>query len=394
MAGPCRRCAAWSRRSRCCRPRCSPSPGRSRIGMQAPLPMCSVSRSLPGTRRSRASRSRWPTGPSTCRCRTCRPCGPPRPGGRPGSTGWPRASGHAPSGVPPSGRTGRPGSPPAPPRSGGPGEAACCWRLTPATCRVSTPRSRRCSGPGSHVVLTADLGPAARYRSFLAVSRGQVDIVVGTRAAAFAPVHRLGLVALWDDGDDLYAEPRAPYPHCREVLVMRAYLEQAAMLVGGYSRTVEAQLLLESGWANELSEPREAVRAAVPAGARHGGDRRRPRAGSGCAVGPDAGAGVHGRARRTAAGTGADPYAALRLPARPGLRPLSTAGSLRALRRAAQPADGRCRAAVPAVRRGGGVLVVPALRRSRGPRTGGRVAAYGRGVGSWLSADLGDRVRR
>ncbi|MEJ7629104.1 MAG: primosomal protein N' [Nocardioidaceae bacterium] len=119
-------------------------------------------------------------------------------------------------------------------------------------------------GPGSHVVLTADLGPAARYRAFLSVSRGHVDIVVGTRAAAFAPVHPLGLVALWDDGDDLYAEPRAPYPHAREVLAMRAYHEQSAMLVAGYSRTVEAQALLESGWAGELAASREVVRAAAP----------------------------------------------------------------------------------------------------------------------------------
>lgn len=119
-------------------------------------------------------------------------------------------------------------------------------------------------GRGSHVILTADLGPAARYRAFLAVSRGHVDIVVGTRAAAFAPLQRLGLVALWDDGDDLYAEPRAPYPHAREVLAMRAYHEQAAMLVAGYSRTVEAQALLESGWAVELTASREVVRAAAP----------------------------------------------------------------------------------------------------------------------------------
>jgi primosomal protein N' (replication factor Y) (superfamily II helicase) len=122
----------------------------------------------------------------------------------------------------------------------------------------------RVLGPGSHVVLTADLGPAARYRAFLAISRGRADIVVGTRAAAFAPVRRLGLVALWDDGDDLYAEQRAPYPHAREVLLIRAYHEQAAMLIGGYSRTVEAQALIESGWANELSADREMVRAAAP----------------------------------------------------------------------------------------------------------------------------------
>ena len=118
-------------------------------------------------------------------------------------------------------------------------------------------------GPGHHVVLTAGAGPARRYREFLAVSRGTRRIVVGTRAAAFAPVHDLGLVAIWDDGDDLHAEPRAPYPHAREVLLTRATVEGAAALVGGFARSVEAEQLLATGWAHELAAPREALRAAV-----------------------------------------------------------------------------------------------------------------------------------
>lgn len=119
-------------------------------------------------------------------------------------------------------------------------------------------------GPGRHVLLTADLGPAERYRSFLAVSRGAVQVVAGTRAAAFAPVARLGLVALWDDGDDLYAEPRAPYPHTREVLLLRAHDSGAAALVGATARSVEAAALVASGWAGEIVAEREDVRAAAP----------------------------------------------------------------------------------------------------------------------------------
>jgi primosomal protein N' (replication factor Y) len=118
-------------------------------------------------------------------------------------------------------------------------------------------------GAGHHVVLTAGAGPARRYREFLAVSRGTRRIVVGTRAAAFAPVRDLGLVAIWDDGDDLHAEPRAPYPHAREVLLTRAQVEDAAALVGGFARSVEAEQLLATGWAHELVAPREALRAAV-----------------------------------------------------------------------------------------------------------------------------------
>ncbi|MEU6078221.1 primosomal protein N' [Micromonospora sp. NPDC047074] len=127
-------------------------------------------------------------------------------------------------------------------------------------------------GPGRHVCLSAALGPARRYRAFLAARRGDVPVVAGTRAAMFAPVARLGLVAIWDDGDDLHAEPRAPYPHAREVLLTRAQLGDAAALVGGYTRTAEAQLLVETGWAREVTADRATVRARMPAIAPTGDD--------------------------------------------------------------------------------------------------------------------------
>ncbi|MFI7069729.1 primosomal protein N' [Micromonospora sediminicola] len=127
-------------------------------------------------------------------------------------------------------------------------------------------------GAGRHVRLTAADGPAARYRAFLTARRGEARVVIGTRAAMFAPVERLGLVAVWDDGDDLHAEPRAPYPHTREVLLTRAQLTGAAALVGGYARTAEAQLLVETGWAREVVADRATVRARMPAMAPTGDD--------------------------------------------------------------------------------------------------------------------------
>ena len=91
-----------------------------------------------------------------------------------------------------------------------------------------------------------------------------VRVVVGTRSAAFAPVVAPGLLAVWDDGDDSHAEPRAPYPHVRDVLVLRAHAVGAALLVAGHARTAEGQLLVESGWASEIVADRATVRAAMP----------------------------------------------------------------------------------------------------------------------------------
>ncbi|TDO48602.1 replication restart DNA helicase PriA [Kribbella sp. VKM Ac-2527] len=120
-------------------------------------------------------------------------------------------------------------------------------------------------GADGFVMLSADLGPTARYRAFLSTLRGCARVVIGTRAAAFAPVADLGLVALWDDGDDSYAEPRAPYPHAREVLLLRAHRQKCAFLLGGFARSAEAAALLESGWAAELIAGRTVIRSAAPA---------------------------------------------------------------------------------------------------------------------------------
>ena len=118
--------------------------------------------------------------------------------------------------------------------------------------------------PGDYVCLSADLGPAERYRRWLTVRRGLVRVVAGTRAAMFAPVTDLGLVVLWDDGDDLHAEPRAPYPNAREVLALRAHRSQAAALIGGFARTAELTQLVAAGWARPLTGGPAALRQAAP----------------------------------------------------------------------------------------------------------------------------------
>ena len=124
------------------------------------------------------------------------------------------------------------------------------------------------------VALSAGLGPAQRYRRWLSVLRGGARMVIGTRSAVFAPVADLGLVMVWDDGDDTLAEPRAPYPHAREVAMLRAHQLRCAALIGGYARTAEAQALVRSRWAHDLVAARPVVRARVAA--RRRARRQRP----------------------------------------------------------------------------------------------------------------------
>ncbi|WP_176234765.1 primosomal protein N' [Mycobacterium simiae] len=116
----------------------------------------------------------------------------------------------------------------------------------------------------SVAALSAGLGPAARYRRWLSALRGKARLVIGTRSAVFAPLTDLGLVMVWSDGDDSLAEPRAPYPHAREVAMLRAHQARCAALIGGYARTAEAHALVRGGWAHDIVATRPVVRARTP----------------------------------------------------------------------------------------------------------------------------------
>jgi primosomal protein N' (replication factor Y) (superfamily II helicase) len=127
------------------------------------------------------------------------------------------------------------------------------------------PAVERRVGRGLVARQTADLGPAARYRAFLRGSRGQARVVVGTRSAVFAPVADLGLVCVWDDGDDLLSDPHAPYPHARDVAAIRVTQRSAALLLGSYARTAEVQSWVARGWVRPIALSAARARTEAPA---------------------------------------------------------------------------------------------------------------------------------
>lgn len=114
------------------------------------------------------------------------------------------------------------------------------------------------------VRLHADDGPTPRYRGYMELSLGHKRLAIGTRSAAYAPVHDLLLVCCHDDGDTSYVEQRAPYQHTRDVLLLRAQQEDTAALLTGYSVSPEAQRLITTGWAAHLRPERATLRQNSP----------------------------------------------------------------------------------------------------------------------------------
>ncbi|GAB6857698.1 primosomal protein N' [Microbacterium xylanilyticum] len=94
-----------------------------------------------------------------------------------------------------------------------------------------------------------------RYRAYLRTLEDAPCIVVGNRSAVYAPV-RAGLVAVWDDGDGLLAEPLAPGVHARDAALLRQEQERSALLFAGHSRTTDVERLVETGWCRAIAAER------------------------------------------------------------------------------------------------------------------------------------------
>ncbi len=141
---------------------------------------------------------------------------------------------------------------------------------------LAVTRLRSVFGHGAVGSLASELGRSARYRAYLAASRGEARIIVGTRSAVFVPVANPGLIAVIDDGHDGHEEPRAPHLHTRSVAILRASREAAALLIAGHGRSTDSQALLERGWLHDLSlNPTDARRVSTPVRAVSEVDRER-----------------------------------------------------------------------------------------------------------------------
>jgi len=105
---------------------------------------------------------------------------------------------------------------------------------------------------GSVIALDARQSNPDRYRGFLDTIGGEPRIIVGNRSVVYAPAERLGLIAVWDDGDPLHSEPLSPYVHARDAALIRAEQQHSALIFSAHTRSVETQRLVEIGWLREI----------------------------------------------------------------------------------------------------------------------------------------------
>jgi primosomal protein N' (replication factor Y) (superfamily II helicase) len=109
-----------------------------------------------------------------------------------------------------------------------------------------------------------------RYAGYLRLLASAPCIVLGNRSAVYAPVSHLGLVAIWDDGDPLLAEPLSPGVHARDAALIRQELDGGALLFAGHTRTTDVERLVAVGWVREIAATRRSSPRVVLSATREG----------------------------------------------------------------------------------------------------------------------------
>jgi primosomal protein N' (replication factor Y) len=96
---------------------------------------------------------------------------------------------------------------------------------------------------GEVAMLHSQLTPDERAEQWHRIRRGEARIVVGTRSAVFAPMVNLGLIIVDEEHDSSYKQEETPRYHGRDVAVMRAKLNDAVVVLGSATPSLES-------WAN------------------------------------------------------------------------------------------------------------------------------------------------
>jgi primosomal protein N' (replication factor Y) len=91
------------------------------------------------------------------------------------------------------------------------------------------------------------LSEGERHDQWHRIRRGDVNIVVGTRSAVFAPIDRLGLIIVDEEHDSAYKQDEMPRYHGRDVAVMRGRMDQALVVLGTATPSLESAVNAESG---------------------------------------------------------------------------------------------------------------------------------------------------
>ena len=110
--------------------------------------------------------------------------------------------------------------------------------LTPQT--VERFKSRFASTQEQVAVLHSHLSDGERHDEWHKIHGGKARIVIGARSAVFAPLSKLGLIVVDEEHENSYKQEEAPRYQARDLAVLRARMEDCAVVLGSATPSIES----------------------------------------------------------------------------------------------------------------------------------------------------------
>lgn len=96
-------------------------------------------------------------------------------------------------------------------------------------------------------IMNSRLSAGERYDQMMRAKAGAIDVMIGPRSALFTPFPNLGLIVIDEEHENTYKSEQIPRYHARETAIARAKLEQASVILGSATPSVEAMYRAKHG---------------------------------------------------------------------------------------------------------------------------------------------------
>lgn len=96
-------------------------------------------------------------------------------------------------------------------------------------------------------IMNSRLSAGERYDQMMRARAGKVDVMIGPRSALFTPFPDLGLIVIDEEHEPTYKSEQTPRYHARETAIRRARMENASVVLGSATPSMEAMYRARRG---------------------------------------------------------------------------------------------------------------------------------------------------
>ena len=131
--------------------------------------------------------------------------------------------------------------------------------LTPQTIKRFAERFQ-----GKIAVLHSKLSPNAKYRYWQMIKKDEIKIVIGARSAIFSPTPNLGIIVIDEEHETSYKSNDTPRYHARQIAFYRKKQENATLLLGSATPSIESFYYAKTGKIELLTLNKRAASVNMP----------------------------------------------------------------------------------------------------------------------------------